>query len=184
MTRQEVHIHYHRPPDRTDVYVQPLILDAPEVKVTFQPSTPIPGPVRVGDTPVLEPGSPAVWFTFPGAWHDVGRFHDARGRFTGFYANVLTPCRLHPPGSGEARLRWDTTDLYLDVWLGADGSVALLDEDDLEAALSAGHVDARAAGAAREEARRILEAIEGGTWPPPVVRDWTLERVLERMAAP
>ena len=183
MTRREVRIHYHRPPDRTDVYVQDLVLDGPDVKVTFQPSTPIPGPVLVAGTPVLEPGSPAVWFTFPGAWHDIGRFHDAEGGFTGFYANGLTPCLLHPPGSGEASLRWDTTDLYLDVWLGADGSATLLDEDDLEAALAAGHVGPGEAGAARQEAARILAAIEGGDWPPPVVREWTLEKVLERLGA-
>lgn len=175
-----VHIHYHRPPDRTDVYRQELILDHGEVKVTFQPATPLPGPVRVDGRTVLEPGSPAVWFTFPGRWHDIGRFHDADGRFTGIYANVLTPCVLHPPGPDpEEPIRWDTTDLFLDVWLAPDGSVRVLDRDDLEEAVQEGHVTAQLAGTARTETRRILADLEAGTWPPPVVEAWTLERVLE-----
>lgn len=184
MTGSEVHIHYHRPPDRTDVYVQALVLDAPDVKVTYQPSTPISRPVKVAGTPVLEPGAPAVWFTFPGAWHDIGRFHDAQGRFTGLYANVLTPCRLHPPGSAEPVLRWDTTDLFLDVWLGTDGRALLLDQDDLRTAEAAGHVSMEEAQTARAEARRILDGIAADTWPPAAAREWTLERVLERLAAP
>jgi len=187
VTHRDVHIHYHRPPDRTEVYVQALVVDDPAVKVTYQPATPIPRPVVVEGRRVLDPGAPAVWFTFPGLWHDIGRFHDARGRFTGLYANILTPCVLHPEetrlaeggsaGGPHAPLRWDTTDLFLDVWSGADGTVRLLDEEDLEAALAAGHVTEAAAGAARQEARRILQEIRAGSWPPPVVEAWTLARV-------
>ena len=158
----------------TDVFDQTLLLDDQQVKVTFQPATPVPRPVQVEGRTILEPGSPAVWFTFPGAWHDIGRFHDARGRFTGIYANVLTPCTLHE--SGQDPLRWDTTDLFLDVWLGADGEVRLLDEDDVAAAEAAGHVTSAQAERAREEAREILRAQARGAWPPPVVTEWTLER--------
>lgn len=183
MTVPEVHIHYRRPPARTDVYVQALVLDTPEVKVTFQPATPIPRPVVVEGRRVLEPGAPAVWFTFPGVWHDIGRFHDAAGRFTGLYANILTPCVLHPArekgeGGLAAPVRWDTTDLFLDVWSGDDGTVRLLDEVDLEAALAAGHVTGHEAGTARREARAILDGIDRGSWPPAVVADWPLDRVL------
>ncbi|HSG50313.1 MAG TPA: DUF402 domain-containing protein [Longimicrobiales bacterium] len=189
MKGREVHIHYHRPPHRKDVYVQTLVLDAPEVKVTFQPATPIPSPVEVEGRVVLEPGAPAVWFTFPGLWHDIGRFHDASGRFTGLYANILTPCVLHdrpadPPGtrgedghSASGPLVWDTTDLFLDVWAGADGLVRLLDQEDLDAAEAAGIVTPAQARSARAEARRILAGLRDGDWPPPVVEEWTLARV-------
>jgi predicted RNA-binding protein associated with RNAse of E/G family len=62
--------------------------------------------------------------------------------FTGYYANILTPVRFHSP------LDWETTDLFLDVWLDADGSATLLDEDELDAGRSrAGHVDRRGCGA-------------------------------------
>lgn len=185
-----VHIHYHRLPDREDVYEQALVLDDPSVKVTYQPSTPIPRPVTVEGVPVLEPGSPAVWFTFPGVWHDIGRFHDGDGRFTGLYANILTPCKLHshPPGSAPRRadatggvLRWDTTDLFLDVWRGADGRLHLLDEEDLGRAEGEGTIPRELARAARREADRILAAAREGSWPPSVVEEWTLERVREAL---
>lgn len=164
--------------------MQALLLDDPGVKVTFQPSTPIPGPVTVEGRVILEPGSPAVWFTFPGAWHDIGRFHDMEGRFTGLYANILTPCLLHQDPEGTGHLRWDTTDLFLDVWMGTDGVVRLLDQDDLAAARSAGHVSEKEARAAEAEARRILDGIREGSWPPRVVEEWTLEAALRRMGLP
>ena len=58
----------------------------------------------------LERGSDAVWFTFPGLWHDIGRFHRSDGTFTGIYANILTPPLIQPDGV------WHTTDLFLDLW--------------------------------------------------------------------
>lgn len=192
-----VHIHYRRLPDRLDIYRQRLIEVRPHVHVTYQEHTPLPAPVRVGDRVILEPGSPVVWFTFPGRWHDIGRFHDARGQFTGIYSNILTPCVMHPPtpightspdsvqkggaGTGateDGAIRWDTTDLMLDVWMGPDGVPRLLDEDDFQAARLAGILDPEMANAARREADRILKAIPSGQWPPPVVHEWTLERVL------
>lgn len=176
-----VHIHYHRPPDRTDVYEQELVVDAPAVQVTFQPSTPLTSPVELDGRIILEPGSPAVWFTFPGAWHDIGRFHDARGRFTGIYANVLTPCTFHPAPSDPSRpIRWDTTDLFLDVWIGSgEDRARTLDEEDLVRAEASGAVGEDRARRARAEARQLVAGWEAASWPPPVVREWTLERVLE-----
>ncbi|MEJ2541013.1 MAG: DUF402 domain-containing protein [Gemmatimonadota bacterium] len=175
MTPPLVHIHYRRPPAREDVFVQHLVLDAPEVKVTFQPDTPIREPVIIDGRTVLEPGSPVVWFTFPGVWHDIGRFHTTDGAFTGVYANVLTPCRLHGPGDTPP-LRWHTTDLFLDVWLEPGGTPRLLDEADLQEALARGEVTVSTARRARREARRLLRGAAAGTWPPQVVRSWTLDR--------
>lgn len=176
----EVHIHYRRPPDREDVFVQHLVLDAPDVKITLQPATPIEGPVVVGGTAVLEPGSPVVWFTFPGVWHDIGRFHTAGGRFSGLYANVLTPCKLHST-HGSPPLRWDTTDLFLDIWYGPEGVPRLLDEADLDDALDRGWVRDSTGRRARREARRLLREA-GETWPPPVVHEWTLARARAALA--
>src|SRR5688500_19865100 len=100
------------------------------------PATELARPVHAGDAVVLEPNAPAVWFTFPGRWHDIGRFHTADGRFTGFYANVLTPVRMR---DGE----WRTYDLCLDVWCGRDGGVHVLDEGERRTAERAGWVGGR-----------------------------------------
>ena len=174
-----VHIHYHRPPDRTHVYVQELVLDLPEVKVSFQPATPVPSELRVAGRPILEPGSPVVWFTFPDRWYDIGRFHLADGRFTGIYANILTPVALHGPDDDPAR--WHTTDLFLDVWVGAEGGVELLDRDEWSEARERGHLAPEVADRALREAEELLEGLAERRWPPSVVEEWTLERARDAL---
>lgn len=159
------------------VYVQELLYDDGRVKVTYARALDLGEPLVVNGSVVLEPGSDAVWFTFPGAWHDIGRFHRADGTLTGIYANILVPCTFEP---GE----WLTTDLFLDLWIPADadgslGAPTLLDEDELEHAERSGWVGPEWAGRAREEAIRLLEAAATGAWPPAVVGEWTLERARE-----
>lgn len=169
-----VHIHYTRPPDRTRVFVQELVHDDGRVKVTLARDVDHDPPLTVRDRVVLERGSDAVWFTFPGAWHDIGRFHRADGTFTGIYANVITPCVFHPGDD------WETTDLFLDLWIpGEGGGPVLLDEDELAEAEGAGWISPETARRAREEASRLAEAARSGGWPPPAVEAWTRERALD-----
>lgn len=145
--------------------------------MTFLESAEIPRPVIVAGVPVLEHGSPAIWFTFPGRWHDVGRFHRPDGAFTGFYANILTPVRL----DGDD---WHTTDLFLDIFVTPAGDVHVLDRDEMDAAERAGWVSVAVARRARSEADRLAGAALAGTWPPPVVRRWTLERARQAAGTP
>jgi predicted RNA-binding protein associated with RNAse of E/G family len=173
---RSVQIHYHRPPDRTEIYIQTLLLDDPEVKVSFHPSTPVTRPLIVDGRTVLAPGSPVVWFTFPDRWHDIGRFHAPDGTFTGLYANVLTPARLHAPGDDPAV--WHTTDLFLDVWVGVDGQPRVLDEDEWARARDRGNIEPALAERARREANTIMEGVTRGDWPPDVVAEWPLARAL------
>lgn len=167
-----VTIHYRRPPDRVEVFEQAVVDDDGACVVTFLASAKLKKLMEVGGRVVLEPGSPIVWFTWRGdAWHDVGRFHRADGTFTGVYANVLTPVRMEGAG-------WDTTDLFLDVWVDADG-VEILDRDEFDAALAAGWIDAATAARALAEAERLADDARRGTWPPVAVREWTVERARE-----
>lgn len=168
---ERVCIHYRRPPDRRDLFTQSLVHRDDTCIVTFMPNTPLARPVRVNGTTVLEDGSPVIWFTYPGRMHDVGCFHDARGRFTGWYANVLTPVQFRSP------LEWETTDLFLDVWLDPGGEAVLLDRDELDAALASGAIGAAQAAAAVGEAERLLAAAARGDFPPAEARAWTLPRV-------
>ncbi len=143
--------------------------------VTFAPAAGIPRPVEVAGTVVLEAAAPVVWFTFPGLWHDIGRFHLPDGRFTGFYANVLTPVRLDDDD-------WHTTDLFLDVFLTPAGDVHILDAEELAGAEDRGWVAADVARRARAEAAAIARAARAGEWPPAVVHHWTLERARQAAA--
>lgn len=172
--RPTVRIRYKRPPNRVQIFEQTLIHDGADVKVTLARNLPYEPPMRIEGQVVLELGSDVVWFTFPGLWHDIGRFHRADGTFTGLYANVLTP----PVLDGT---EWETTDLFLDVWMGRDGTPLLLDEDELDEALGREWVDADTAARVRAEALRLMDGVHAGTWPPPVVHEWTLERCLQEL---
>ncbi len=171
-----VHIHYRRPPNRLDIFHQYLLCDKADVKVTFVPSLEREESLQLGDRIILENGSPVVWFTFPGEWHDVGRFHDQAGNFTGLYANILTPPTFHEGGV------WHTTDLYLDIWMEPTGELTILDEEQLEEAQSSGWIDSDLGQAARAEVQRIMNAATRGDWPHPAVEIWTLERARQALA--
>lgn len=168
-----VKIHYHRPPDRTDIYENELVHASDDVTVTIMRATRLSAPIVVDEKTILENGAPAVWFTFPGADHDIGRFHTRAGQFTGIYANVLTPVEFISP------TEWRTTDLFLDVWLGADGGALILDEAELSDAVARGWLDPATAAGARATATRLLQQYRDGTWPPDVVYDWPLERITD-----
>jgi predicted RNA-binding protein associated with RNAse of E/G family len=170
-------IHYLRPPDRVTIFRQRLVLRTDSCIITLMEHTPLPRPVLAAGQTILEPDAPVVWFTFPGLWHDIGVFHDGAGRFTGWYANILTPIRFRGP------LVWETTDLFLDIWLGTTGDAVLLDEDELEAALERGWLDAGTATRARTEADRLLQETAARRWPPAIARDWTLERAEQTVSA-
>jgi predicted RNA-binding protein associated with RNAse of E/G family len=171
-----VRIDYLRPPDRKEIFVQKLLLDDPDVKITLAENVPFDPPIEILGGIALEAGSDAVWFTFPGKWHDIGRFHLADGRFTGIYANILTPPILRPDHT------WETTDLFLDVWIGRDGKLTILDEDQLRVAETQGWIARDTADRAREEVRKIQAAHAEGRWPPPIVEEWTLERARQSLA--
>lgn len=169
-----IQIHYRRLPDREQVFEQMVLEQTAHCVVTFLESAPVPKPVRVDGRTILEPGSPVVWFTYPGRWYDIGRFHRADGTFTGTYANILTPVQMNGA-------RWDTTDLCLDVWLGSDGAARILDQDEFAEAVEHGWIDQPTAHKARTQADALAAAARAGTWPPHAVSAWTLERARARL---
>jgi predicted RNA-binding protein associated with RNAse of E/G family len=169
-TTDTVRIHYHRPPDRHDVFGQRLLERTPDCVVTFMERTPLAAPVVVNGETVLSDGSPVIWFTFPGCWHDIGLFHTPEGRPTGTYANILTPVRFLD------ELTWETTDLCLDIWLDPMGGAFLLDADELEEAVRRAAISAELSARAHAEAARILRRAAAGDWPPAPVAAWDLAR--------
>jgi predicted RNA-binding protein associated with RNAse of E/G family len=171
-----VHIHYRRPPDRTRQFTQLLVTRTSDCIITLLPNVPLAAPKVIDDTVALEPEAPVVWFTFPGAWHDIGRFHTCAGSFTGYYANVLTPVE------GTDSLTWQTTDLFLDVWLAPGRAPVVLDAEELDEARAHGWIDDAMRERAHGEAAALLEGAAAGAWPPHIVLDWPLERALRHVA--
>jgi predicted RNA-binding protein associated with RNAse of E/G family len=146
--------------------------------VTFTEQCGVERTVLVGSDVILEPASPVVWFTFPGAWHDIGRFHRADGTFTGVYTNILTPVHFLD------ELTWETTDLFLDVWMPANSDKAVvLDRAEFTAGLYEGSIDGPTAARAEAEVAQILALHSAGRWPPLLVDEWTLQRARESVRA-
>lgn len=159
-----------RPPDRRTRYVQELLLDEDELKITLQrrPRTADPRPVAEGV--ILDPGAALLWFTFPGRPWEVAAFHRRDGDLLGHYTNLIRPAELGPD-------RWRIDDLFLDLWQPAGGEPLLLDADELAAARERGWIEADEADRVERLGRELLTRARAGDWPPAPVRRWTLETV-------
>ncbi|MHC4611743.1 MAG: DUF402 domain-containing protein [Planctomycetota bacterium] len=166
MTRL-IHYEYRRPGKPVQTYEEWLVLDRPDAKVLLQEYTG-PGLDAAGST-MLEHGAPAVWYVFPEKWHDIARFHLRDGTLTGFYTNLCMPVEINAD-------RWVGRDLFLDLWQPAGGEARWLDEDELAAAVESGLVDASTSKRIRNERSLIDLQVSQSDWPPPIVRDLSLEQ--------
>jgi len=170
--QHHVEIHYLRPPADLRVYRQELIYETGTVKVTLARfGDRSHAPLVIGDEIALDGGAQAIWFTFPGLWHDIGIFHRLDGTPTGIYANMISPCLFGPGGV------WETTDLFLDLWIPGKtteewDAIHLLDAEELNHAESLGSVSPDWARRARHEAGRLQTGFREGSWPPPIVTTW------------
>lgn len=167
-----VDIRYTRPPDQVDIYVQELVLDRPDLKVTLLRRFEAERSLSIGEHIILETGAPVVWFVFPDAWHDIGRFHLRSGTFSGYYANLIRPAKM----VGE---QWEIEDLFLDLWLDRENHLTVLDEEEFDRAVANRWIDAGTARQARRELDRLICEFQAGRWPPGVVREYDLETVLK-----
>ncbi len=159
---------YRRPGKPVQVYEEWLVVDRPDAKVLLQEYG---GPdLEVDGAPMLEHGAYAVWYVFPGRWHDIARFHLRDGSLTGFYTNLCRPVEL-------ADDRWVGNDLFLDLWQPAGGEPRWLDEDELAAAVRSGVIDGATGKRIRNERSLIDLQVAQRAWPPPIVRDLSLEQV-------
>jgi predicted RNA-binding protein associated with RNAse of E/G family len=158
-----VRIHYHRPDRGTTVFVEHLLLDEPDVKVTLLADYPGQD-ANAGDRLILSAGAPIIWFVFPTLCRDVGRFHLADGTFTGWYTNLRAPIRMDGAD-------WYCTDLFLDHWQPANGSPGQwLDEDELDAAVARSLLSVDQLACVRSERAEVDRLRRMGDWPPPIAR--------------
>ncbi|QSX00201.1 DUF402 domain-containing protein [Haloterrigena alkaliphila] len=95
-----------------------------------------------------EDGDVAVTKFREGRWWYPTTYRDENGTAKGTYVNVCTPVELFP---GAARY----VDLYVDV-IRVDGTVEIVDREELEAAVDAGHVSEELA----EKATSVAAAVE------------------------
>ncbi|MFB6094671.1 MAG: DUF402 domain-containing protein [Halanaeroarchaeum sp.] len=91
-----------------------------------------------------------------GRWWYPTVYRSADGDRRGTYVNVSTPVEIFPDA-----VRY--VDLHVDVVERADGTVAIVDEDELEAAVAADHLPASLAQRARSVAEEVADALDGST---------------------
>lgn len=163
----QIEIRYRRPPDRLQVFSQQLVVDRPDCKVTLMEGHESGEPIRIGERTIFEPGAAMIWFLFPDAWFDIGRFHLRDGTFTGYYGNLIIPPKLE----GDT---WEIFDLCLDLWVDRSGELQVLDQDEFDEAVDRLWIDPATAERARRALETLIAEARAGRWPPPLVKDYDL----------
>ncbi|PCR92429.1 DUF402 domain-containing protein [Natrinema ejinorense] len=120
----------------------------PEGKLTLERSMRGGGSYDALGVP-KESGDVAVTKFREGRWWYPTTYKDASGAAKGTYVNVCTPVELFPDCARYV-------DLYVDVIRGADGTVEIVDADELEAAVDDGLVSE----ALSEKAMDVAEAVQ------------------------
>jgi predicted RNA-binding protein associated with RNAse of E/G family len=101
----------------------------------------------------------------------VGRVYRPNRTWTGYYVDVLETVQWE--GANPNTLK-PIKDLFLDLWIAPDGKYIVLDEDELEEAISLGHLTSERADHARSVLQELVEATERGEFPPAVVKEFRL----------
>ena len=100
---------------------------------------------------VFETGDRFVEWFFADRWYNVFEVHSVHDdRIKGWYCNVTKPAII---GDGFV----SAIDLALDVWVGPDGSIAVLDEDEFAALGLSGADRAEALDALKELKSMVQE---------------------------
>ncbi|MFB6111273.1 MAG: DUF402 domain-containing protein [Halobacteriaceae archaeon] len=99
-----------------------------------------------------EPGDIAQTRFREGRWWYPTTYRSDDGTLRGTYLNVNTPVEVFPDA-----IRY--VDLHVDVVKWPDGEVAIVDEDELEAAVDAGHLPAALADRAEHVAEQVADAV-------------------------
>jgi uncharacterized protein len=157
---------YHRLPDHVSTY-QGTLLDATCDHLIIAQQIRSRAPFLVEGQTVLEDGSWALWFLLKGRSYDVARFYRSNGEWMGYYVDTLEGTRWD--GADPATLQ-PLIDHFLDLWIGRDGRVVVLDEDELLAAEHAGVIGIDNARTARHTVTTLRMDVERGAFPPPLVR--------------
>jgi len=167
-----VSILYRRPPHPASRYPG-LLLNVTKQSLKIQSRLHLAHPRQVSGRVIAASGYWAIWFVFKDKWFDIGKFYDESRNFLGYYCDIIKPPRRLLSGSSTTLL----TDLFLDIWIAADGTAHLLDEDELENAIQHGFISKSLASKARSQVRTLMRKIELHEFPPTRVKEATLFQV-------
>ena len=79
----------------------------------------------------------------------------------------------------RSALVWETTDLFLDIWIDLSGRATVLDQDEFALARENKWISPTVAEAALRESQLLIDEHRKGTWPPSFISQWSLDRALQ-----
>ena len=167
-----VSIAYRRPPTAT-VLFPGILRNVTAHSLTIQSRLSVEKPRHVAGHIIAATGYWAIWFIFKDKWFDVGKFYDTSKKWLGYYCDIIRPVKRMISGSKTSIL----TDLFLDIWITSDGSVHVLDEDELENALQQGFISESLAAEAHSQMELLLRRIRRHDFPPTEVKEAALLEV-------
>jgi predicted RNA-binding protein associated with RNAse of E/G family len=148
---------------------QGILLEESRDRLVIEQHVRVKNPRREFGKVVVANGYLAVWFIFRGKWYDVGKFYDRKGKFIGYYCDIIRPVARLLSGPSKTSL---ITDLFLDLWISREGRCVVLDEDDLARALLKHTISVSLAKRARRELRNLIQSTESGRFPTRSIRSF------------
>jgi uncharacterized protein len=84
-------------------------------------------PDKQKDYVTFREGDQFIEWHYTDHWYNIAEVHDVDDdHLKGWYCNIIRPATF-----GENQITW--ADLALDVWIAPDGSILILDEDEMDA---------------------------------------------------
>jgi predicted RNA-binding protein associated with RNAse of E/G family len=163
---RRVTIQYRRLPGRIRRF-HGILRDESPNRLVIEQRLRMRNPRREFGRVVVAKGYIAEWFIFRGKWYDIGKFYDRRRRFTGYYCDIIRPVsKLLTDAANTAII----TDLFLDLWITPEGQSLVLDEDEMQRALSKHIISTTLGKRARTELKVLIQLTKSGRFPPASVR--------------
>lgn len=107
-----------------------------------------------------------ISFTFLKMGYKLGRFYDMDGNFLYWYCDIIDV------EYDRASDTYTLNDLLVDIKVFPDGSVKVLDTDELAQALEKGLVSPEQTAKALRTLDGLLKMIYGGSFPPEICSKW------------
>lgn len=156
---QKLHLRYIRLPNQALELYDELIYRSERV-IVGKGQIASANSVVFDEKVVLANGFQIFYFDLFGKWFTVGKIRNFQGMHTGYYCDIVMPPRLLDDGGVEV------TDLFLDLWVSPDLKFKVLDEEELENALSRGWITRQLYNKAKEELRKLFKIVESKKFPP------------------
>lgn len=164
--RSHLTYHYIRPPGRVSVFTADVVIAGDDM-IAMRTTLERARPLVVREREVLGNGYRAIWFLRKNAGWDIAAVYNPNGDFRGYYVDILDPVYWH---DADTESLLPIVDLFLDVWIDADGWFEVLDQDEFEEAAERGWITE----GQRDHALRVLAEVEEGictaSFPPREVR--------------